>query len=189
MGKAPSPQHLVFETELGFVAIAWSPTGLTHLALPERSRETAERRAARWTAGAAATAEETPAFVSEAVSLIRRYAQGETIDFAALPLDLTGIDPFRRAIYAAALKLGQGEVTTYGELAERAGFPKMARETGAALGRNPLPLVVPCHRILAAGGKIGGFSAPGGTVTKERLLSHEGVQMGPPPPAQGSFAF
>ncbi|SRR5690606_20086169 len=189
MSEAPSHHHLVFETELGFVAVAWSRMGLTHLALPERNRETAERRAARWAASAAATVEEAPAFVDEAIALIRRYAQGETIDFSALPLDLTGIDPFRRSIYAAALKLAQGEVTTYGELADRAGFPKMARETGAALGRNPLPLVVPCHRILAAGGKIGGFSAPGGSVTKERLLSHEGVQLGPPPPAQASFAF
>ncbi|MGQ2901808.1 methylated-DNA--[protein]-cysteine S-methyltransferase [Neoaquamicrobium sediminum] len=189
MNEAPSQHHLVFETELGFIAIAWSQTGLTHLALPEGSYEAAEHRAARWSTGAAGKAEEAPAFVGEAVALIRRYATGEAIDFSALPLDLTGIDPFRRAIYAAALKLAQGEVTTYGELADRAGFPKMARETGAALGRNPLPLVVPCHRILAAGGKIGGFSAPGGTVTKERLLSHEGVQLGPPPPAQASFAF
>ncbi len=189
MSEALPQDRLVFETELGFVAIAWSQVGLTHLALPERDREAAERRAARWAAEAVETLEEAPAFVSEAVALIRRYAQGEAIDFSVLPLDLAGIDPFRRAIYAAALKLGQGEVTTYGELADHAGFPRMARETGAALGRNPLPLVVPCHRILAAGGKIGGFSAPGGTVTKERLLSHEGVQLGPPPPAQASFAF
>lgn len=189
MNETPTQRHLVFETELGFVAIAWSQTGLTHLALPEGSYEAAERRAARWSAGAAEKVEEAPSFIGEAVALIRRYANGEAIDFSSLPLDLTGIDAFRRAIYAAALKLAQGEVTTYGELADRAGFPKMARETGAALGRNPLPLVVPCHRILAAGGKIGGFSAPGGTVTKERLLSHEGVQLGPPPPAQASFAF
>lgn len=182
--------HLVFETVLGFVAVAWSETGLTRLALPEASREAAERHAAKWTGGKAdATLDAAPAFVVEAVALVRRYAEGETVDFSALPLDLGGIDPFRRAVYAAALRLGQGEVATYGELADRAGFPKMARETGQALGRNPLPLVVPCHRILAAGGKIGGFSAPGGSATKERLLAHEGVRVGPPPPAQASFAF
>ena len=184
------PAHLIFETALGFVAMAWSDSGLTRLALPAGSREAAARHAAKWQAGPeAADASQAPPFVAEAVALVRRYAEGETVDFSALPFDLAGVDPFRRAIYAAALKLGFGEVTTYGELAERAGFPKMARETGAALGRNPLPLVIPCHRILAAGGRIGGFSAPGGSVTKERLLVHEGVRLGPPPPAQASFTF
>lgn len=182
--------HLVFETALGFVALAWTGTGLTRLALPEKSREAAERHASKWRAGpAAADLSGAPGFVADAVALVRRYAEGETIDFTVLPFDLAGVDPFRRAVYAAALKLAQGEVTTYGELAERAGFPKMARETGQALGRNPLPLVIPCHRILAAGGRIGGFSAPGGSATKERLLAHEGVRVGPPPPAQASFAF
>jgi methylated-DNA-[protein]-cysteine S-methyltransferase len=102
---------------------------------------------------------------------------------------LDGADLFRRAIYSAARKLGFGETTTYGGLADSAGHPGMARETGEALGRNPVPLIVPCHRILAAGGKIGGFSAPGGSSTKERLLALEGVQIGPPPPAQKAFAF
>ncbi len=100
-----------------------------------------------------------------------------------------GVEPFRRAIYAAALKLGHGELVTYGELADRAGFPGMARETGTALGRNPVPLVVPCHRIVAAGGKIGGFSAPGGAVTKQRLLAHERARHASTGSAQASFAF
>lgn len=180
--------HLVFETALGFVAIGWSEAGLTRLALPEKSRERAERHAAKW-AGIAADADGAPPFVAEAMALIRRYAEGEAVDLCVLPLDLAGVEPFQRAVYAAALKLSFGEVTTYGGLAESAGFPKMARETGTALGRNPLPLIVPCHRILAAGGRIGGFSAPGGSATKERLLAHEGVRVGPPEPAQASFAF
>jgi methylated-DNA-[protein]-cysteine S-methyltransferase len=95
----------------------------------------------------------------------------------------------RLAIYDAARKLGYGETTTYGELAKRAGQPGLPRETGAALGANPVPLVIPCHRILAAGGKIGGFSAPGGSATKEKMLAMEGVRVGPPPPAQVSFGF
>ena len=191
MSGNPVSGHLIFETALGFVALAWSEAGLTRLALPEKSREAAARHAGKWRAGPEASdADEAPPFVAETVALVRRYAEGETVDFSALPFDLAGVDPFRRAVYAAALKLAQGEVTTYGELAERAGFAKLtARETGQALGRNPLPLVIPCHRILAAGGKIGGFSAPGGSVTKERLLAHEGVRVGPPPPAQASFAF
>ena len=183
--------HLIFETALGPVALAWSHAGLTRFALPETSREAAERHAAKWRAGPQmADPAAAPAFVAETIALVRRYAEGETVDFSALPFDLDGVDPFDRAIYAGALLLAQGEVTTYGELAERAGFAKLqARETGQALGRNPLPLLIPCHRILAAGGRIGGFSAPGGSATKERLLAHEGVRVGPPPPVQASFAF
>lgn len=184
------PGHLVFETALGFVALSWSAQGLTHLALPQDERAGAERLAARWRdAGPPVAEADAPEFVAAAIALIRRYAQGETVDFSVLPFDLRGVGPFRQAIYAAALRLPQGAVTTYGELAESAGHPGSARETGQALGANPLPLVIPCHRILAAGGRIGGFSAPGGVVTKQRLLAHEGVDLSPPPPAQASFAF
>lgn len=188
---------LVFPTALGYVALAWSPRGLTRLALPEPDPSRCERHAATWPEAQSTQApgardrlpDDAPAFVREAIALACRYAEGETVDFTSLAIDLDGADAFDRAIYDAALKLRQGEITTYGELAGRAGFPGMARETGAALGRNPLPLVVPCHRIVAAGGRIGGFSAPGGARTKERLLAHEGVRLGPPPPAQASFAF
>lgn len=186
----PTDDHLVFETALGFVALAWSKAGLTRLVLPERSREAAARRMAQARTREVPAGAALPAFVAEAAARIRRYAAGEAAEFGSLPLDLAGSEPFDRAIYAAALKLGFGEVTTYGALAEQAGFDKlMARETGAALGRNPLPLIVPCHRILAAGGKIGGFSAPGGALTKQRMLAHEGVRLGPPEPAQASFGF
>ena len=82
-----------------------------------------------------------------------------------------------------------GETTTYGELAKLAGHAGLPRETGQALGANPVPLVIPCHRILAAGGKIGGFSAPGGSTTKEKMLALEGVRVGPPPAPQQSFGF
>ncbi|TIX30475.1 MAG: methylated-DNA--[protein]-cysteine S-methyltransferase, partial [Mesorhizobium sp.] len=120
---------------------------------------------------------------------IQAYAAGADVDFSDVPVDLDGVDDFRLAIYDAARKLGFGETTTYGELARRAGHAGLARETGAALGANPVPLVIPCHRILAAGGKIGGFSAPGGSATKERMLAMEGVRVGPPPAAQASFGF
>jgi methylated-DNA-[protein]-cysteine S-methyltransferase len=121
--------------------------------------------------------------------MLRRYGAGEPVDFSGVPVDLDGVDPFRRAIYDTARGLRFGETTTYGGLAEAAGHPSKARETGEALGRNPVPLIVPCHRIHAAGGRIGGFSAPGGSATKERLLALEGVRLGPPPPAQQAFAF
>ena len=183
-------QFVIFYTALGFFGLGWSPQGLTRVILPERSRDAVARRLAGTQAREARGDAPLPPFVAEAISLIRRYAQGEKVDFSPLPLDLEAAGTFDRAIYAAALQLGFGEVTTYGALAEEAGFEKiMARETGAALGRNPLPLVVPCHRILAAGGKIGGFSAPGGAATKQRMLAHEGVRLGPAEPAQSSFTF
>ena len=93
-------------------------------------------------------------------------------------------------IYAATRKVGWGETTTYGSLAKSLGAgPEAARDVGEAMAKNPVPLIIPCHRVLAAGGKVGGFSAPGGSATKTRMLELEGVRLGPPAPAQRSFAF
>jgi methylated-DNA-[protein]-cysteine S-methyltransferase len=182
------PGQLVFETALGFVGIAWSARGLTRLSLFQRERASVERRIERL--GVAAGSDgNPPGWVAALVRDIKAYAQGEAIDFAGVPVDLAGVGDFRLAIYEAARKLAYGETTTYGELAKRAGHPGLPRETGQALGANPVPLVIPCHRILAAGGKIGGFSAPGGSTTKERMLALEGVRVGPPPAPQQSFAF
>jgi methylated-DNA-[protein]-cysteine S-methyltransferase len=181
--------YAVLETVIGFMGIAWSETGLIRLCLPERSREAVERRLLRHSGVAASNAGQQPRWVAQLIVSIEAYAKGEDVDFSGVPVDLAGVDDFRLAIYAAARKLAFGETTTYGELAKRAGHAGLARETGAALGANPVPLVIPCHRILAAGGKIGGFSAPGGSATKEKMLAMEGVHVGPPPPAQVSFGF
>ena len=161
--------------------------GLPRLSLPQRSGAGGERRLLTHPAVAASTSE--PQWVVELIASIKAYAAGEDVDFSGVPVDLAGVDDFRLAIYDAARKLAFGETTTYGELAKRAGHAGLARETGAALGANPVPLVIPCHRILAAGGKIGGFSAPGGSATKEKMLAMEGVRVGPPPSAQVSFGF
>lgn len=179
--------HMVFETALGFVGVAWSEAGLTRLSLFQRNEAAVERRLERLGAGDGDAA--APAWIEALVRDIRAYAGGEDIDFSGVPVDLSGVDDFRLAIYDAARKLAFGETTTYGELAKRAGHGGLPRETGQALGSNPVPLVIPCHRILAAGGKIGGFSAPGGSATKERMLKLEGVQVGPPPAPQQSFGF
>ncbi|MEI8702412.1 methylated-DNA--[protein]-cysteine S-methyltransferase [Mesorhizobium sp. ISC15] len=179
--------HAVFETVIGFMGIAWSEAGLTRLCLPQRNRDAVERRLLHHAGSAASSAQ--PQWVAELIASIKAYAAGEDVDFSGVPVDLTGVDDFRLAIYDAARKLAFGETTTYGELAKRAGHAGLARETGGALGANPVPLVIPCHRILAAGGKIGGFSAPGGSTTKEKMLAMEGVRVGPPPPAQVSFGF
>lgn len=184
--SSPQNYHL-FETSLGWLGIAWSDKGLTQLQLPERDRAATERRLSRRLGNGIECA--PPADIAQIVEILKRYASGEPVDFSDVPVDLSGIDPFRLAIYDAARKLGFGETTTYGGLATLAGHAGRAQETGQALGKNPVPIVVPCHRILAAGGKIGGFSAPGGSTTKGRLLAMEGVRVGPPPPAQASFGF
>ncbi|MBN9258464.1 MULTISPECIES: methylated-DNA--[protein]-cysteine S-methyltransferase [unclassified Mesorhizobium] len=180
--------HTVLETVIGFMGIAWNETGLIRLCLPERSREAVERRLLRHP-GVVTSNAPPPPWVVKLISSIKAYAAGEDVDFSDVPVDLSGVDDFRLDIYDQARRLAYGETTTYGELAKRAGHAGLARETGAALGANPVPLVIPCHRILAAGGKIGGFSAPGGSVTKEKMLAMEGVRVGPPPPAQVSFGF
>lgn len=181
--------HAVFETALGFFGLAWSEAGITRLCLPQKSRDAVERALLRHAGVALQGKKGAPRWVEELISSIRAYAAGAEVDFSAVPVDLAGVDEFRLAIYDAARKLAFGETTTYGELARRAGHAGLARETGAALGGNPVPLVIPCHRIVAAGGKIGGFSAPGGSVAKERMLGLEGVRVGPPPSAQAAFGF
>ena len=179
--------YTIVDTAIGAIAVAWSAAGICRVALPQRDREAMERRFAARLDGAGPA--EPPAAIAAAIELIKRYAEGEEVDFSSVPVDLGGVDLFQRAIYQAARQLDFGETTTYGGLADAAGHPGKARETGEALGRNPVPLIVPCHRILAAGGKIGGFSAPGGSATKEKLLTLEGVRVGPPPAAQKAFAF
>lgn len=179
--------HHVFETAFGFCGIAWSEEGITRFMLPmDTPAPLAEHLTKRQPDSSAA---EPFGPAADAVAAAVRYFKGEREDFTSLPLDLTGVDPFRRTIYQAAQRLGYGETTTYGALADGAGFPKAARETGTALGRNPIPLIIPCHRILAAGGKIGGFSAPGGTTTKRKMLALEGAVPPDAEPAQATFAF
>ncbi|MBX3570484.1 MAG: methylated-DNA--[protein]-cysteine S-methyltransferase [Rhizobiaceae bacterium] len=184
--RPPSPGLTLTETDLGWIGLAWTPHGLSHLQLPERTRAgTFERLRAR-----AGTGEEgePPAFVLSVIRSIRRFAAGERIDFAEVSLDISHVGQFRLAIYAAARQIPHGATTTYGDLCAMAGYPGMARETGQAMATNPLPLIIPCHRVLAAGGRLGGFSAPGGTSSKLRLLDLE-KSVPPSPPGQTAFAF
>jgi methylated-DNA-[protein]-cysteine S-methyltransferase len=108
---------------------------------------------------------------------VQDYLAGARADFSAVAVDLAGVDEFRRTVYAALRGVGFGRTVTYGELARQAGTADWegARDVGDAMARNPLPVVIPCHRVLAANGKLGGFSAHGGTTTKLKLLALEGV--------------
>jgi methylated-DNA-[protein]-cysteine S-methyltransferase len=126
----------------------------------------------------AATPAEPPPHIAAIIDQAGRYFAGERIDFDAIGIDLSSVDPFRRSIYEALRKVSFGETVTYGELAKRVGAnqPQAAQDVGVAMARNPVPLIIPCHRVLAAGGKVGGFSANGGVTTKLRLLSIEGAR-------------
>jgi methylated-DNA-[protein]-cysteine S-methyltransferase len=180
--------YLIFETAGGFCGIVWSAAGITRFQLPARSAEAAERQLRRRLPEAEPG--EPPQAVAEAVAAVRRYFEGLPTDFAGLALDLGDQDPFFARAYAAARAVGWGETTTYGALAKALGAgPEAARDVGQAMARNPLPLLVPCHRVLAAGGKLGGFSAPGGAATKRRMLELEGVGLAPEPPLQQAFGF
>ena len=128
--------------------------------------------------------------VAEAIAAVKRYFAGEETDFSGFTLDLGEQDAFFKQIYAAARQVGWGHTTTYGTLAKELGAgPEAARDVGQAMAKNPVALIIPCHRVLAAGGKVGGFSAPGGSAAKLRMLELEGVDLAPPRPAQRSFGF
>lgn len=182
-------QHYhVFETAMGFCAIAWSDAGVARFQLPTKGAEAADRLMRRRALGAEAGA--PPGEVAAVVEAAKRYFAGKEMDFSQVRLDLAGEDAFFAQIYAALRRVGWGRTTTYGALAKevRAGR-EAARDVGEAMARNPAPLIIPCHRVLAAGGRIGGFSAPGGSKTKARMLELEGVRVGPPEEAQQSFSF
>ncbi|HEX3500853.1 MAG TPA: methylated-DNA--[protein]-cysteine S-methyltransferase [Stellaceae bacterium] len=187
MGQT-AQHYLIFETACGFCGIAWNNVGITRFQLPTRSAEAIERILRRRVPGAESGAP-TPE-VAEAVAAVKRYFAGEETDFSGVTLDLGEQDEFFRQIYAAARRVLWGHTTTYGTLAKELGAgPEAARDVGEAMAKNPVALIIPCHRVLAAVGKVGGFSAPGGSATKLRMLALEGVHLEPPRPAQQSFGF
>jgi methylated-DNA-[protein]-cysteine S-methyltransferase len=180
--------YVVFDTAIGAIGLAWNDLGVTRLRFAELDRTSAERR---MRAGARAWGGTLPQPIARLVADIRRAVTGSAVDFTPVALDLTSVaDPFHRTVYAALRQVGWGETATYGELARRAGSdaPEAAREVGQAMAHNPVPIIIPCHRVLASGNRIGGFSAPGGAATKARLLALEGVHFdGGQPALPGIF--
>jgi methylated-DNA-[protein]-cysteine S-methyltransferase len=185
-------EYHLFETAHGHAALAWNARGVTGFRLPAPAAEETRRSLLRRLPDAI----EAPprGRVAAVVEAARRYFTGERIDFADVPLDLGAQDPLFARIYDLVRGLGCGETTTYGAVARALGEgPEVARDVGQAMARNPIPLIVPCHRVLAAGGRIGGFSAPGGSNAKARMLAMEGSAPQPDAPAkpsaQASFGF
>jgi methylated-DNA-[protein]-cysteine S-methyltransferase len=178
----------VFETAMGFCGIAWSSEGIVRFQLPAKSAEAADRLMRRRAFGAETAA--PPGEVAAVIALAEKYFDGEATDFSHVRLDLGDESAFFGQIYNALRRVGWGETTTYGALAKEVGAGReAARDVGVAMATNPAPLIIPCHRVLAAGGKIGGFSAPGGSTTKLRMLELEGVRVGPREAAQQAFSF
>lgn len=187
MGQAVR-NYTIFHTAAGYCGIAWNDVGITRFQLPASSEAATERNLLR-RVPSAGKATPTRA-IAEAIDMVKRYFDGERTDFSGLPIDLGEQDDFFRDIYAAARRLRWGETTTYGALAKQLGAgPEAARDVGQAMAKNPIALIIPCHRVLAAGGKVGGFSAPGGSSSKVRMLELEGVDLSAPAPAQKGFAF
>ena len=156
-----------FETELGRCGVRWSDAGITGVLLPgSRSLD-----------GPAVDPADVPPFVRRAITGMTAAMAGEPADLRDVPLDLSGIDEMRQAVYAGTREIPVGSTRTYGEVARSIGRTDYegARDVGAALAKNPFPIIVPCHRVLAANGALHGFSAPGGLETKRRMLELEGA--------------
>jgi methylated-DNA-[protein]-cysteine S-methyltransferase len=172
--RAAAREHYcLFDTAIGPCGVAWSEDGLTRLQLPESDRIATEKRLKARTRSAGA--QEPPPTIQQVITDLVKYLTGGKVDFSSVALDLTRVSRSHRRFYEAARSVGWGQQTSYGELARQAGCPGEARAVGHALSRNPIPIIIPCHRILAAGNKVGGFSAYGGTLLKKRLLWLEGV--------------
>ncbi|MDS1135833.1 methylated-DNA--[protein]-cysteine S-methyltransferase [Nitratireductor indicus] len=179
--------HHIFDTEFGFCGAGWSDAGLTHFVLPmPHPGGVAERLAKHMPASAARM---PTGAINDLIAAATRYFAGNREDFSHYPVDLSGQSPFHTSLYLTMRELAYGETTTYGMLCAKVGHPTATRETGVAMGRNPMPLIIPCHRVLAAGGRIGGFSAHGGLDTKRRMLALENARSPNPIPDQASFSF
>jgi len=162
--------YALFPTAIGVCGLAWSERGVRRVCFPEGSEAATRARLAR-TDGA--TELPPPAHIVEAIAAITQLLESGRADLSPIVLDLDDIEGFERQILELARAIPPGETVTYGQLAARAGQPNAARAVGVAMARNPCPIVVPCHRVLAAGGGFGGFSAPGGLESKARLLTIE----------------
>jgi methylated-DNA-[protein]-cysteine S-methyltransferase len=168
----------LFDTAIGCCGIVWSTRGIAGVQLPEKSEQATRNRVQRRFPPAREIA--PPADVQRVIDDIGALLRGEPIELSSIVLDDAGVSQFNRRVYDVTRAIRPGATLSYGEIAERLGDRTLAREVAQALSENPFPIIVPCHRVLAAGGKMGGFSAPGGVRTKLRLLSIERARYGEP---------
>lgn len=182
---AGQSQYQLFETAAGVAAIGWTEAGVTALRLPAPTVSETARSILRRLPDAVRAEPTIP--IAAVIDAAIRYFAGERIEFFAVAVDPGDQPPFFARVYDHVRTLGWGETTTYGAVARAldAG-PEHARAVGQAMATNPVPLIIPCHRVLAAGGAIGGFSAPGGSLSKAMMLKLEGVPLAP---VQQGFDF
>jgi methylated-DNA-[protein]-cysteine S-methyltransferase len=166
--------HAIFETEIGWAGIAWNDVGLVAAHLPEKTPETARSSFLRRFPDSVEA--QVPDRLRSVLADIQALMRGEKPDLLDAPLDLSRTPEFHARVYEIARAIPPGQTLTYGEVAVMLGDKLLAQQVGQALGKNPWPIVVPCHRVTAAGGKLGGFSARGGAQTKLKLLAIEGAQ-------------
>lgn len=163
----------VFATAIGHCGIAWGEHGVVSVRLPDRSAAiTRGRLRSRFPEAGEI---QPPQAIRQAIEDIVALLRGERRSLADIQLDLDGVPEFHRRVYEIARTIPPGRTVTYGEIANRLGMPGSAQAVGRAMGSNPFPIVVPCHRVLGTGGKLTGFSAPGGVETKRRILLIEGA--------------
>jgi methylated-DNA-[protein]-cysteine S-methyltransferase len=169
----------LIDTPVGRCGIAWSERGIAGVQLPEGTEAATRARMLRRHGNVSEVP--PPQEIRRAIEGIIALLSGEAVELSETFIDMDGVPPFDRQVYEVARTIRPGATLTYGEVAARVGEPGLARDVGQALARNPFPIVVPCHRVLAAGGKLGGFSARGGAATKRRLLAIEAVHAEGPP--------
>jgi methylated-DNA-[protein]-cysteine S-methyltransferase len=169
--------YALFDTAIGTCGIEWGPRGINGVQLPMGSAEKTEKRIhQRHSQHLAEISEAEPtADVQRAIDRIVELLTGKADDLTDIALDLDDVPAFNRSVYEIARTIPPGKTLTYGDIAKRLGGVELSRDVGQALGRNPCPIVVPCHRVLAAGNKPGGFSANGGVSTKLKMLAIEGA--------------
>jgi methylated-DNA-[protein]-cysteine S-methyltransferase len=169
----------VFATAMGHCGIVWSDSGVAGVQLPESTAAATRQRLERRFPSATEAA--PPPEIERAIDAVRALLRGEHSDISAVALDLDAKPEFERSVYEIARTIPPGETLTYGDIAKRLGIPRDAREVGRALGDNPIPIIVPCHRVVAADGRMHGFSGTGGVKTKLKLLEIEGYERVPGP--------
>ena len=170
----------LFDTPIGVCAMAWSDEAICGVLLPEDDPgQTAPRMQRRFAEGSEKT---PPTWVHTVIERVRHLLEGRSHDkLADVPLDMTGVPEFNQRVYQVVRAIAPGQTLSYGEVAAKLGDPGAARAVGQALGHNPFAPIVPCHRVLAAGKRSGGFSAGGGVATKLKMLQIEKAQLGDGP--------
>mgnify|MGYP000263817588 CR=1 FL=1 len=169
--------HTLFPTAFGTCGLAWNDTGLTGFQLPEANPEKTERKLIT-RAHSHSNRTPRPAWVRRLIECVQKHLEGHMQNFTEVQLDWSTVSMFQQAVYRQTRLINPGELKSYGAIARLVGFEaKAARSVGVALAKNPWPLIIPCHRVVSARGKMTGYSAAGGVRTKTRLLVLEGAEL------------